>query len=77
VIADALDPHAAEGRVLGLRQDEGVLDRHPRLIVVAVQHPLLQLQLGQLAVVHELVIAVMVVIARLPLATDPLDELVA
>src|SRR3989454_5517312 len=57
VIANPTDPHAPEGGILRLRQDQGVLDRHPRLVVVAVEHPLLQLQTRQLAVVHQVVIA--------------------
>ena len=68
---------APEGGVLGLGQDDRVLDGDPRLVVVAVQHPLLELQLGELPVVHQDVVAVVVVIAVLALAPDPLDELVA
>src|SRR2546427_6465825 len=77
VIANPTDPHAPEGGILRLRQDQGVLDRHPRLVVVAVEHPLLQLQTRQLAVVHQVVIAVMIVVAALALATHPVDELLA
>src|SRR5262249_8825434 len=77
VVADALDPHAAEGRILGLRQDDGVLDGHARLVVVAVHHPLRQLQARELPGVHEVVVAVVVVVALLALAADPLDELLA
>src|SRR5262249_53637480 len=77
VIADAPDPHAPERRVLALRQDDGVLDGHARLVVVAVQHPLLQLHLRELPVVHEDVVAMVVVVAVLALPSDPLDDLVA
>src|SRR6185295_12068560 len=77
VIADAADPHPPEGGILGLGQDEGVLDGHARLIVVPVQHPLLELELGELPVVHQDVVAVMIVVPVLALAPHPLDELVA
>src|SRR3989475_11643139 len=77
VIPNPTGPHAPEGGILRLRQDQGVLDRHPRLVVVAVEHPLLQLQTRQLAVVHQVVIAVMIVVAALALATHPVDELLA
>src|SRR5207245_162323 len=75
VVLDAMDPHPPERRILGLRQDDRVLDRDPRLIVVAVEYPLLELSLGQLAVVHEHMIAMMVVVAALALLPDPLDDL--
>src|SRR5262249_57232941 len=71
------DPPPPERGVLGLRQDDGILDRHARLVVVPVQHPLLELQLSELPVVHQHVIAVMIVVAVLALPPHPLDELVA
>jgi len=77
VIADPTDPHAPEGGILRLAEDQSVLDRHPRLVVVAVEHPLLELQTRQLAVVHQLVIAVVVVVSALAFATHPVDELLA
>src|SRR5205814_6068559 len=61
VIANPTDPHPPEGRILRLAEDQRVLDRHARLVVVAIQHPLLELQTRQLAVVHQLVIAVVIV----------------
>ena len=76
VIVDPADPHPAERRIVRLRHDDRVLDGNPRLVVVAVQHPLLELNLRQLAVVHEPVIAVVVVIPPLALAADPRDEVV-
>src|SRR5262245_6130910 len=77
VIPDASNPHPPERRIFRLRQDDRVLDRHARLVVVAVQHPLLELELRELPVVHQDVIPVVVVVAVLALAADPLDELVA
>ena len=77
VVADAADPHAAEGRIFRLGQDDGVLDGDARLVVVAVQHPLLELELGQPALVHEHVVPMVIVVALLSLAADPGDELVA
>src|SRR5207244_11487028 len=32
VVLDAMDPHPPERRILGLRQDDRVLDRDPRLV---------------------------------------------
>ena len=51
-----------------LGEDERVLDGDARLVVVAVQHPGLQLRAGQLARVHALVERVLVVVAARPLA---------
>src|SRR5919108_1242256 len=76
VISNAADPHPPERGVVRLGQDDRVLDRHARLIVVAIEHPLLQLHPRELAVVHQMVIAVMIVVAVLALAPHPLDELV-
>ena len=77
VVLDPPDPRSAERGVLRLRQDDRVLDRDARLVVVAVQHPLLELEARQLPVVHEGVVAVVIVIAGLALAPQPLHELVA
>ena len=77
VVLDAVDPHAPERRVVGLRQNDRVLDRDPRLVVVPVEHPLLELNLGELAVVHERVIAMVVVVAALALSPDPFDEIIS
>src|SRR5262249_19027638 len=52
-----------------------VLDRDARLVVVAVEDPLLELELRQLPLVHQHVIAVMIVVAMLALAAQPVDEL--
>src|SRR5205814_8175718 len=37
VIANPTDPHPPEGRILRLAEDQRVLDRHARLVVVAIQ----------------------------------------
>src|SRR3989442_11041934 len=76
VIVNPADPHPAEGRVFRLRDDDRVLDGNARLVVVTIQYPLLELHLRQLAVVHQPVIAVVVVITLLALAPDPGDEFV-
>ena len=47
MVLDALAPGGAKGRVLGARQDHGVLARNDRLVAVAVQRPCLHLDLGQ------------------------------
>ena len=39
VVVDALDPLAPEGCLLGLRQNEAVLDRDAGLVVVTVRDP--------------------------------------
>src|SRR5262249_18084852 len=54
-----------------------VLDGDAGLVVVAVQHPLLELALGQLPVVHQDVIAVVVVVAGGSFPPEPLHQLVA
>src|SRR5206468_2046899 len=43
MVADPPRPQAAKGRVLRLGDDECVFDGNPRLVVVAVAHPLLEL----------------------------------
>ncbi|MNC94224.1 hypothetical protein D3C83_110290 [compost metagenome] len=74
---NAADPHAAKRGVLGLGDDECVLDRNARLVVVAVEHPLLELGAGEPAFVHQRVVAVPVVIAGLAFAAQPVDEFLA
>jgi len=68
VLVYAADPHAAKSRILGLGNDDRVLDRNAGLIVVAVEHPLLKLLAGELSLVHQHVVAVTVVVACLALA---------
>src|SRR5205085_643869 len=53
-----------------------VFDRNPRLIVVAVSHPLLELSAGELPFVHQAMTRVAVVIAALAFAAQPRDEVV-
>src|SRR5207302_11283350 len=77
VVADPVDPHPPEGRVVGLGDDDRVLDGDARLVVVAVEHPLLELLLRELALVHEHVVAVVIVVTAGALALEPLDEGVA
>src|SRR5262249_30996902 len=77
VVADAADPHAAEGGGLRLGEGDGVLDGDARLIVVAGEHPPLELGPRPVFLVHEGVIAVMVVVARLALPAHPRHEVVA
>src|SRR5438132_878105 len=62
VILDAVDPHAPEGGVLALGEDERVLDGDARLVIEAVQHPALELAARELAPVHALVEDVVVVV---------------
>src|SRR5205823_13462827 len=52
------------------------LERHASLEVVEIQHTLLQMHPRELALVHQTVIAMMIVVAVLALAPHPLDELV-
>ena len=65
VVVDALHPAAPEARVRGLREDQPVLDRDARLVVVAVAHPGLDLLPGQRARVHAQVERMAVVVALL------------
>jgi hypothetical protein len=75
MILNAPDPHAAEGGIIGLGKYKRVFDGDPCLIVVTVQDPLLQLNLGELPRVHENVIAMMVVVALRAFAFQPVGEL--
>ena len=77
VIVDALDPRPAEAGILRLGEDDRVLDGHAALIIVAIEHPLLQLCLGQVSIVHEHVERVPVVVAPLAFAPQPANELLA
>src|SRR6185503_8409807 len=77
VVVDAADPRATEARVLGLRDDERVLDGDPRLVIVAVRDPRLELDLRERALVHAHVERVVVVVAARALAAEPVDELLA
>src|SRR5215475_13390889 len=74
VILNTTEPDPPKGRVLGLRDDQGILDRNPRLVVVAIQHPLLQLDLRQIPLVHQLVIGMMVIVAGGAFARQPFHE---
>ena len=67
MVLDALAPGGAEGRILGMCEDHGILARDDRLIAVAVQRPGLHLGLRQRAAGHPVMERVAVVIA---LGTD-------
>ena len=64
VIVQALHPFAAERRIVGLREDHRVLAGDPRLVVVAIAHPGLDLGARERALVHARVERVLVVVAR-------------
>ena len=74
VIVDALDPHPAKGRILGLGKDDRVLDGNAALVIVPVLHPRLELFPGQLPLVHAHVEGMVVVVPLLALAGEPGDE---
>src|SRR5262249_56879031 len=63
VVGDAPDPGPPERRVVRLGDDDRVLDRDPRLVVVAVQRPGLELLARERPGVHPLVEPVLVVAA--------------
>src|SRR5262249_790061 len=63
VVDDAVDPFAAEGRILGARHQAGVLERNAALVVEAVEDPGLHLSLVQLAFVQQAVERMLAVIA--------------
>src|SRR5512145_1656107 len=68
------EPDPAKVRVLGFRNNEGIFDGYPRLVVVAVEHPLLKLRLRQLPVVHELMERMMVMVADGTFAPEPFHK---
>src|SRR5262249_45431739 len=76
VIADAADPHPPAVRVLGLGTADPVLDGDPGLGGVGGWHPRAQLPAGQAPLVHQRVIAMVIVVSRFALAADPGDELI-
>ena len=70
VIVDAPDPLATKVGIVGPREDDGVFDGDPRLVVEAVDHPALQLLLREAAGVHAYVERVLVVVPGRPLAAE-------
>ena len=75
MIENALAPGAAERGILAARKDGGVFDRNPALLEVAVKRPCLQLTACQLALVHEQVKRMLVVIALFADGMKAGDEL--
>src|SRR5581483_8308604 len=74
LLDDAAEPRAPERRVVGLREDERVLHRDPRLVVVAVPDPRAERVRREPARVHADVEGMAVVVAAASLAAEPLDE---
>ena len=75
MVVYALDPLAPKRRLLGLRENEPVLDGDARLVVVAVAHPDPQLLPGESAVVHAQVEGMEVVVALVQDAPEARLEL--
>src|SRR5579871_3923544 len=71
-----MDPEPPEGRILGLRENDGVLDGDSSLVVVAIDHPSLDLSLRAPALVHRHVKRVLVVVAVRTLCPDAIDQLI-
>ncbi len=75
MIVDAADPGTAKCRVLRFGKDQRIFDRNAGLIVVAVQHPSLELIASQSPFMHHLMVGMLVVVAAHPFVLEPLDEL--
>src|SRR5215467_16327032 len=63
VIENALAPRQAESRILAPRKNRGVFDRNAALIKIAIERPGLKLAPRELALVHQQVKCMLVVIA--------------
>ena len=63
MVLNTAEPHPSKVWVFGLRNNHGIFDGNSRLIVVAVQDPLLELCLRQISAVHELMERMMVMVA--------------
>ena len=63
MVLDALAPCGAEGRVLGAREDHGVLARNDRLVAVAIERPCLHFALRQRAAHHPVMVGMAVMVA--------------
>jgi hypothetical protein len=74
VIDDAFAPSTPEARIFGSREDGCVFDRDSALVVVAIQGPGLKLAAGELALVHQKMKWMLVVITRFADAVDAGDE---
>ena len=74
VVLNPAEPDPPKVWILGLCENEGILDRDTGLVIVPVQDLLLELELRQFPFVHELVEEVMVMISGASFACEPIDE---
>ncbi len=76
MIMNPMYPQAAKSRVFCFGKDQCIFDGNTRLIVVAIAHPFLQLQSRELALVHQSMHWMTIVISRLAFALKPRDEII-
>ena len=74
LVVNTTEPDPPKVRVLGLRDNEGIFDRDTRLVIVAVQYPLLELDLRQITLMHKPVKGMLVMVAGRTLVSEPLHE---